>query len=397
MTKKLVLDDFLQRNRIDRETWEKSSTEWTLLQSIATDHEAQVERLRDTAELFARLIQRFPAVHSVRWRIKDVEHLLEKIVRKRADGQEKYLSITESNYYEIVTDLVGIRALHLFKDDCFSIDEDLRNTWTPTETPIVYARAGDPLDLESRFSEKDFAVKEHRAGYRSVHYVFATQPHQRKVFTEVQVRTIFEEGWSEIDHRIRYPRFSEDKLVAYFLAIFNRLAGSADEMGTFVQGLTNNLDAMNARLVEANRQKEDALAEMERMLADLANLKKQDEVMNRKFASLQEEMVKLRRAVSVNDQVADNSSKLASFISASANNVISGILSGSPLTGLLSQGASLSSLSDASRMSIVFPTSLGNSAPVPISSIAAPPSSFVPPTNVTTDQKRGRPSKKKSK
>jgi ppGpp synthetase/RelA/SpoT-type nucleotidyltranferase len=168
-------------------------------------------------------------VHSVRWRVKDTDHLLEKIIRKCAEGHKKYKNVDSKNYFEIVSDLVGLRALHLFKDDCFSIDSDLRRTWTPSEPPIAYVREGDPPDLTKKFGEHGFEVKEHPAGYRSVHYIFLTQPFQRKVFAEIQVRTIFEEGWSEIDHRVRYPNFSNDQLVSYFLTIFNRLAGSADE------------------------------------------------------------------------------------------------------------------------------------------------------------------------
>lgn len=306
MAMKLKLDDFLTHNRIDLTVWEKSSTDWTLLQSIAADHDAQFERLRDAAELFAREIQRFPAVHSVRWRVKNTEHLLEKIIRKRAEGHEKYREINVENYFEIVTDLVGLRALHLFKDECFSIDSDLRGTWAPTEAPTAYVREGDPQDLTNRFRERGFEVSEHPAGYRSIHYVFCTQPLQRKVFAEIQVRTIFEEGWSEIDHRVRYPNFSDDELVAYFLTIFNRLAGSADEMGTFVQGLTSSLKAFNSQVTEANQQKEEALSAMDKMLSELEAAKKQDADTNRKLTSLQQEVTKLRGLPSLNDLVSDS-------------------------------------------------------------------------------------------
>ena len=54
---------------------------------------------------------------------------------------------------------------------------------------------------------------------------------------ELQVRTIFEEAWSEIDHKIRYPYFMHDKLFSEYLLILNRLAGSADEMGTYIKFL----------------------------------------------------------------------------------------------------------------------------------------------------------------
>ena len=226
---------------------------------------------------------------------------MEKIVRKRADGQEKYKSIDQSNYFEVVTDLVGLRALHLFKDDCFSIDKHLRSVWSPAETPIAYVRDGDPQDLVDRFIQLGLEVKPHPAGYRSVHNVCSTQPMYRKVFSEVQVRTIFEEGWSEIDHRVRYPNFSDDKLVSYFLTIFNRLAGSADEMGTFVQGLTRALGDFDSELTHAHKEKEEALTTMDKLLSELDTLKKQDADAKTMVSSLQKEVERLRRLSTVGD------------------------------------------------------------------------------------------------
>jgi putative GTP pyrophosphokinase len=309
-----TLDDFLSRNRVESTVWEQSGLSWLQLQEIAADHDAQLEHLCGSAELFARVIQRIPTVHSVRWRVKDTDHLLQKIVRKCATGQEKYKKLDKTNYFEVVTDLVGLRALHLFKEDCFSIDQHLRGAWALAEEPIAYVREGDPQDLVDKFKQLGFEVKEHPAGYRSVHYVCATQPLQRKVFAEIQVRTIFEEGWSEIDHRVRYPNFSEDQLVSSFLAIFNRLAGSADEMGTFVQGFTRALSEFDLDLARANKEKEDALGAMEKMLADLEALKKQDAETKSTVASLQREVEKLRRLPSVgNVSTAANRTGLASL------------------------------------------------------------------------------------
>ena len=255
MIKDLSLEDFLLRNRISTETWGKANIEWSLLQEIAADHEDQSERLGESAKLFASTIQKFGKVHSVRWRVKDPEHLLEKIVRKRVGKNEKYEDISPENYYERVTDLVGIRALHLFKEDCLEIDLAIKDSWEIIETPVVYVRDGDSDELIKMFKEKNFEVKVHPAGYRSVHYVFESSPNKRKLITEIQVRTIFEEGWSEIDHKVRYPNFSDNEQVLYFLAIFNRLAGSADEMGGFVLGLVATIHRLEKSAANATKEK----------------------------------------------------------------------------------------------------------------------------------------------
>lgn len=289
------LDSFLSRNRIGRRIWEQAAIDWEILQAIGADHDQQIDQLRDSADLFTRVIQRIPGVHSVRSRIKDTEHLLEKIVRKRANGAAKYLKITPENYHETVTDLVGLRALHLFKEECFTIDMSLKNTWNPCENPKAYVRDGDPEHLTSLFKERGFDVEKHSKGYRSIHYIFSTQPLQRKIFTEVQVRTIFEEGWSEIDHQVRYPNFSDDRLVSYFLTIFNRLAGSADEMGTFVKDLTSELAKFENQLKDSNERREQALSEMDKVLSELQTMKAKDSNMEKKLASMQMELTKVRQ------------------------------------------------------------------------------------------------------
>lgn len=298
------LPAFLSRNRISSEDWSKADISWELLQAIGADHDLHRATLNSSAEFFAGVIQRFNDVHSVRWRVKDTDHLLEKIIRKRAKGAGKYAEIDATNYFSIVTDLVGIRALHLFKDEVLTIDQQVREAWALSEKPIAYVRAGDPQDWLDKFTEVGFSVENHPDNYRSVHYVCETQPMQRRVFAEIQVRTIFEEGWSEIDHRVRYPNFSDNQQVSYFLAIFNRLAGSADEMGTFVKGLTQSLQQSAMSLSLANKEKEDALGAMEKLLADLDILKKQDADAKTKLDSLQREVSRLRRISTEGDHAA---------------------------------------------------------------------------------------------
>lgn len=346
MNANMELATFLDQNGIATEAWETTGLKWDELLLIAQDHDAQAEHLRDSAELFARVIQRFPTVHSVRWRVKDAEHLLAKIVRKRIEKNTKYKEISVGNYFEVVTDLVGLRALHLFKEDCFAIDLNIRDKWALTEPATAYVREGDPQDLTDRFRACRFEVKNHPAGYRSVHYVCKTQPLQRAVFTEIQVRTIFEEGWSEIDHRVRYPNFSQDKLVGYFLTIFNRLAGSADEMGTFVQGLTAALRSYDDGLLEANRQKEQALKAMDSMFDDLEALKKQDADTNRTLTALQQEISKLRKLTILDDLHSDSTrNALTNWAGSDSHSLMDSLLKTPTLAEL--EGSSLQTLAKA--------------------------------------------------
>lgn len=298
MNADLRLDSFLERNRIAAGTWEAATIEWAALQEIGRDHDLQHTNLSESAELFARLVQKFDKVHSVRWRVKDTEHLLEKIVRKRAERVGKYLEITPANYFEVVADLVGIRALHLYKEDCIAIDRSIRQAWHLVEQTVAYVREGDPAVFLQQLAELGFDIKNHPAGYRSIHYIVESRPVSRKVTTEIQVRTIFEEGWSEIDHNIRYPNLSDNALVEYFLTIFNRMAGSADEMGAFVRGLASTLQQMEDNIITANAEKEASVRHMEEALSQLESANNRDKVSTSNLQTLKEEVAKLRAEAS---------------------------------------------------------------------------------------------------
>lgn len=266
------LQEFLQKNNISNETWEAADISWDALEKIGLAYTEKVSDFRSAAEYFSNTIQQFKEVHSVRWRIKDVSHLLEKIVRKRAEKVEKYLKIDHANFSLIVTDLIGIRAIHLFKNDFEKIDFDIRAKWDTSEKPVVYLREGDSKSCHIQDASL-FDIKYHSFGYRSIHYLIESTPSKTKYIAELQVRTIFEEGWSEIDHRLRYPNFSDNEHIKSILTIFNRLAGSADEIATFALTLQNALTEFSKKQqadAQENSQLLIRLTELENTLAELA-------------------------------------------------------------------------------------------------------------------------------
>lgn len=293
MISDLELDDFLSRNRISNETWGLAGIEWTTLKSIGIDHESKTDYLGETAEFIAGGMQKFKRVHSVRWRVKDAEHLMQKIVRKLADpeSREKYKDIGTENYRTIITDLIGVRALHLFKDDFIKVHEEIAGTWNFEETPKIYIRSGDQ---EPQVDSKEFSSQIHPKGYRSVHYIISTQPKKEKILIEVQVRTIFEEGWSEIDHQIRYPNFSDNALIEYYLQTFNRISGSADEMGSFVKILATDIKLKQDQMESLSAERDQALNEMERTINSMQEAKNQGAQLTENINQLKEEVNRLR-------------------------------------------------------------------------------------------------------
>ncbi|MFS8931313.1 GTP pyrophosphokinase [Cupriavidus taiwanensis] len=299
--------DFCERSGTTVGEWESSGLAWDTLKAIATHHEMQKGALLRAAEGIARDLQNIDPVHSVRFRVKDTDHLLAKIIRKRVEGSEKYANISVDNYQALITDLVGVRALHLFKEDLYRIDERIRDAWELEEVPpVAYVRGGDSKD---RLEKAGFDVKNHNAGYRSVHYIVSTSPRRHKIFVEIQVRTIFEEGWAEIDHTVKYPNYSENEVIAEFLRIFNRLAGAADEMGSYVKGLAESVAQMDERIEAMRVEKDDALRNLELALTEAQKSKAQGAAHSDALAKAESELKKLTRSVSVPPKVSPSGQK----------------------------------------------------------------------------------------
>ncbi len=246
---------FLAKYGISRSRYKKAKVKWAELESIYDDFTKKRVDFQSTANYIVDMLREAEEVHSLRFRVKNAEHLIEKIIRKRYG--RKNIGIT--NYQALITDLVGVRALHLFKDDWLAIHNHITATWDLHEKPVANIRKGDSPDLVTEYKDNGCDVKDHEYGYRSVHYLVRSQPAKSLHITEVQVRTIFEEGWSQIDHRIRYPYGSGSVLLDTYLSLFNRLAGSADEMGTFVKALKSGLAANEERAAEAIRQQEETV------------------------------------------------------------------------------------------------------------------------------------------
>jgi ppGpp synthetase/RelA/SpoT-type nucleotidyltranferase len=283
---------FVTQCGLDIEKWNSLGEEKIHLYNIYQDFKNNNEQFIEIAVSLSRLIQKMPGVHSVRWRIKDPGHLIKKIFRKKEACVEKYKNISVENYRDIVTDLIGIRALHLFKGDFPNLHRSIIETWDLDEEPAAYVRKGDTEELRSLYRDLELHVEEHLDGYRSIHYIIETNFTKRTVKCELQVRTIFEEGWSEIDHRIRYPDFSDDPLIRDFLHIFNRLSGAADEMGTFVDRLSTELASMNREQEEAKSRASEIEKQLDEKLQKLETLSSAN-------TSMGSEIKELKRLLSV--------------------------------------------------------------------------------------------------
>lgn len=144
-----------------------------------------------------------PIVHSIKWRLKDPDHLRDKLERKIAAGKE----ITKDNLFQQITDLAGIRVLHLYQEQFVEIHNAIlqkieEGDWCFAEDPVAYT-----WDKESEhfFDELQIKHEVKESYYTSIHYLVRPNNTRSCVCCEIQVRTLFEEIWGEIDHTINYP------------------------------------------------------------------------------------------------------------------------------------------------------------------------------------------------
>lgn len=168
-----------------------------------------------------------PAIHSVKSRVKNREHLREKLIRKAAENKD----ITSANLGDLVTDLTGVRVLHLYQEQ-FSIIHDAIMTkvnqgdWYLNEKPMAYT--WDP-ESERYFLTFDLNVQRKESSYTSVHYVVRPKEGS-KLSCEIQVRTLFEEIWGEVDHILNYPRPSESIASREQLLVLAKVVGAGSRL-----------------------------------------------------------------------------------------------------------------------------------------------------------------------
>ncbi|MDH4330290.1 MAG: addiction module component [Candidatus Moranbacteria bacterium] len=233
--------EFLGKYNINEEDFEKTKIKWSDLMAIRKDYEKYKKKLNPIAKYIAENLGEVESVCYVRHRVKRTDDLIAKIIRKKIKDPNRK-NVTVKNYKRQITDLIGIRALHLLKKDWESIGDFILKNWELYETPNIKMRKGDNVSYYSKAIESGkYRKEEHKESYRSVHFLIQSRPDKEMYVSEIQVRTIFEEAWSEIDHKVRYPNDTDDELVNRFLKIFNNLAGSADEMGSYVVSLKENL------------------------------------------------------------------------------------------------------------------------------------------------------------
>lgn len=169
----------------------------------------------------------------IKYRIKHPDHLREKLVRRAlAAKQESREDVVDaSNLFEKVTDLAGIRIIHLHTEQMRDIhrwimaildEQQLRLAEEPT------ANCWD-VEYERLFREFGISTRSRESMYTTVHYVIVANQRTR-ITCELQVRTLMDEVWGEVSHRVNYPIQSPSATCQDQLKVLARLTSGCTRL-----------------------------------------------------------------------------------------------------------------------------------------------------------------------
>jgi putative GTP pyrophosphokinase len=172
-------------------------------------------------------------VHSMRSRLKDPQHLRDKLKRKllKCRESQEVFDVTPESLLVKINDLVGVRVLHLYTRQIRQIDASIREILQEAKYELIEGPSARTWDDESRsfFNACGIATQESPSMYTSVHYVIGSAS-KTKVTAEIQVRTLMEEVWGEVDHTVNYPIQTPSLPCSEQIKVLARITSSASRL-----------------------------------------------------------------------------------------------------------------------------------------------------------------------
>lgn len=216
-------------------------------QAAVTDYLRVQSFYKDLAEVIARLIQeclkkRQIKVHSVQNCAKDAA----SFGRKASIPSE--IDPTKPKYerpLDQITDLAGIRVIAHFPSTLDDIDQLLK----------------DEFDVRERSDKGVELVEDEKFGYQSIHYLVRIKHDRARLAeyerfanatAEIQVRTILQHAWAEIEHDIQYK--SANSIPSKIRRRFMALAGVleiADREFQAIQDADKQLESRAKEMVQS--------------------------------------------------------------------------------------------------------------------------------------------------
>lgn len=172
-------------------------------------------------------------VHSTKSRLKDPVHLRDKLIQKIKLAREKgrTFPINEANLFKQINDLAGFRILHLHTQQIVPIDRALQGIFAEYRWPLVEAPTARTWDDENREFFRRVGIRSIKSPsmYTSVHYVIKSN-NRTTATCEIQVRTLAEELWGEVDHTLNYRQKSPSFACREQIKVLARVTSSCSRL-----------------------------------------------------------------------------------------------------------------------------------------------------------------------
>ena len=168
-------------------------------------------------------------IHFIKYRLKDQQSLADKLARRaQADPPEP---IDASNLFDRVHDLAGVRIIHLHNDQLDMVHPRIleildENRYRVVGEPVAYCW---DIEYEERFRDLGLRTEQASSMYTTVHYdVQASQ--NPPITCELQVRSLVDEVWGEVSHRVNYPAESQSEACRDQLKVLARLTSGCGRL-----------------------------------------------------------------------------------------------------------------------------------------------------------------------
>lgn len=261
ITEKKLKQKVSEINEIDIDNNSESSIE-EICHAIYDDYSDYAEQLEDIRIKLLKGIEKFPGVHLQTSRVKELESVICKVIERKyahmMDENNLYSSISEKNYKDILTDLIGIRLIISYRGKWIDLHQKIiqefpyakdiemydRYTFIPhpdngesvlAEIPKAYYAYGDDLSM---YNDILVECKIKNNGYRSVHYIVSFM----NTYIEIQTRTIYDEAWNDCDHNYVYKKSHHASYTALkdLSDILSLLTNASNDLGEKMQQIYEN-------------------------------------------------------------------------------------------------------------------------------------------------------------
>lgn len=170
-----------------------------------------------------------PYIHFIKWRVKDEDSLRNKLERKVLEERRKPVAerappIDHTDLFERVGDLAGVRILHLHTEQMRDMHGLIMGVLDEHQYTLKSPPVANCWDVEYKKLFGDFGISttSSESMYTTVHYdIVANQ--KTKLTCELQVRSLMDEVWSEVSHRVNYPQESPSSSCRDQLKVLARL------------------------------------------------------------------------------------------------------------------------------------------------------------------------------